>query len=302
MPASNLSPMSQKLVRLTAPTVRQAAERIKSHEFFGLVPAAVNVEQLLAGFDIARAQVNGLQNSPIDGNQVSGETELGLIQTGDHQDLGHVAVIEHRIDRKIPGDFAEAGAEASLAPGAAHARLGVADDSRGAIDRSSGDQRLDGEIGGGGIATGIRDQARAANPLPAEFGKPVDGFGKKAGRGVLFFVPALVGSGVVQSESPAEIDDFCAGVEHGGRKFHGNSGRSGEEDHVQAFGSNSVPSAGNAAMLRMVQRLGAPAGILAMFQKDGVSMGVGVKEADQFGTAIAGEAGDADLIFIHRLE
>ena len=51
----------------------------------------------------------------------------------------------------------------------------------------------------------------------------------------------------------------------------------------------------------MVRRLGRRRN-LTMFQKDGVSMGVGVEEADQFGTAIAGEAGDADLIFIHRLE
>ena len=37
-------------------------------------------------------------------------------------------------------------------------------------------KRLDGEIGGSGIAAGIGDQARGANALAAELGEPIDGF------------------------------------------------------------------------------------------------------------------------------
>jgi hypothetical protein len=42
--------------------------------------------------------------------------------------------------------------------------------------------------------------------------------------------------------------------------------------------------------------------ILAVLEKHRFGVGVGVEEADEFGTAIAGEAGDADVIFIHRPE
>jgi hypothetical protein len=33
-----------------------------------------------------------------------------------------------------------------------------------------------------------------------------------------------------------------------------------------------------------------------------LGVGMGLEEADEFYTAIAGEAGDADIIFIHRTE
>jgi hypothetical protein len=119
---------------------------------------------------------------------------------------------------------------------------------------------------------------------------------------VFFLVPALVGGRVTQSKRSAEIDDFCAGAEHGGRELHGNSGGGGQEYDRQALGANSVRSARDSAGLRIVERLRAAGGILTMFEKDHFGVGMRAEEADEFGATIAGEAGDADVIFIHRTE
>jgi hypothetical protein len=56
------------------------------------------------------------------------------------------------------------------------------------------------------------------------------------------------------------------------------------------------------AELRLVEKLRAVPLILAVLEEDGFGVGVGMEEAEEFGTAIPGEAGDADLIFIHRTE
>jgi hypothetical protein len=42
--------------------------------------------------------------------------------------------------------------------------------------------------------------------------------------------------------------------------------------------------------------------ILTMFEEDRLSLGMGTEEADEFGTAIAAEADDTRLIFIHHPE
>ena len=59
---------------------------------------------------------------------------------------------------------------------------------------------------------------------------------------------------------------------------------------------------GSAARLRLIDGLRAAALILTMFQEDGLDVGVVAEEADEFGTAVAAEADDADLIFIHSSE
>jgi hypothetical protein len=108
--------------------------------------------------------------------------------------------------------------------------------------------------------------------------------------------------GVAQAEGAAEIDDLGAGVEQGGRELHGNLGRGSEEDDVQAFGADGLGGARRAAGLGMMNGRGAAALILTVFEKDWFDLGVGSEEADEFLTAIAAEADDACLIFIHRPE
>jgi hypothetical protein len=68
------------------------------------------------------------------------------------------------------------------------------------------------------------------------------------------------------------------------------------------LGANSVGSAGDSAGLRLVERLRAVPLILAVLEEYRLGVGMGLEEADEFGTTIAGEAGDADVIFIHRTE
>jgi hypothetical protein len=42
--------------------------------------------------------------------------------------------------------------------------------------------------------------------------------------------------------------------------------------------------------------------ILTVFEDDGLRVGMGVEEAEELGAGVAGEADEADLIFIHRCE
>jgi hypothetical protein len=275
---------------------------VEAHESFGLVMAQVDIEELFGGLDIAHPHVDGFEDAAFYGQQVRGEAEFRLVEAGDHQDFGDVAMIEHRIDGEVVGDFAEAGLEGGLAPGAAHAGLGVADDSGGSIGHPGCDQRLNGKVRGRGVTAGIRDQASGANSLAAELGKPIDGLREQLRRGVLLLVPARIGGGVAQAEGAAEIDHLGPGVEHGGRQFHGDFGRRGEEHDRQFFGANGVRSTGRAARLRLVDRRGSAALILPVFQEDGLGVGMGGQQAEEFSATVAVEADDADLIFIHRCE
>ena len=116
------------------------------------------------------------------------------------------------------------------------------------------------------------------------------------------FVPARIRGGVGKAEGAAEIDDLGTGVEHGGRDFHGDLGRRGEENHGQVFGANGAGRGRGAARLGVIDGGGSVAVILAMFEEDGLGEGVGGEEAEEFGAAVAVEADDADLMFIHPYE
>jgi hypothetical protein len=52
----------------------------------------------------------------------------------------------------------------------------------------------------------------------------------------------------------------------------------------------------------MMDGRGAGCRILPVFEEDGFGLGMGVEEANEFSTAVAVEADDACLIFIHYSE
>ena len=287
---------------MDAGEIWQTAGPVKADEFFRLVVAEVDVEKIFGGLDTSRAHIDGFEDAAIDGEQMGGKGELRLIETGDHQHFSNVPMIEHRVDGEIIGDLAEAGFETGLAPGTAHPGLGVADDAGGSISHAGGDQGLNGEIRGGGVTAGVSYQACASDALAAELGKSVDGLGEQLGRGVLVLVPARIGGGVAKAEGAAEIDDFGAGVEHGGREFHGNFRRRGEEHDVQAFGANGVRRTRRAAWLRVMDGRGRDGLILTVFEEDWLGVRVSGEEAEEFGAAVAAEANDACLIIIHCYE
>ena len=101
----------------------------------------------------------------------------------------------------------------------------------GAVDHAGFHQRPDGQIGGGRIAAGIGDQARAGDAPAAEFRQSVDGLGEQFRLRVGFLVPGGVVLGSAEAEGAAQIDDAGAGVEHDGRQFHGDFGGSGQENN-----------------------------------------------------------------------
>jgi len=146
------------------------------------------------------------------GRSCRGEAEFRLFDSGRHEDLGHMPVIENRVGREIPGHFAKTGLEAGLPPRAADTGLGVAHIPRSPVDDSGFDQRADREVGSRGIAAGVRNQPRAGNAFAAILRQSIDGLGEQGGLGVFGLVPGLLAFGPVpRRNAPAEIDDADSG-------------------------------------------------------------------------------------------
>ena len=61
-------------------------------------------------------------------------------------------------------------------------------------------QRQQRELDSGRIAAGVRHEARAADLLPVDLGKAVDGLGHAEGGGMLHLVPTFPGGDVLQAE------------------------------------------------------------------------------------------------------
>ncbi len=169
-----------------------------------------------------------------------------LFQAGDVEHFRHVAMMEDRVRREVFGDLAEAGLQAGLASRAADAGLGVADNAGGAVDDAGFQQGTKGEVGGGGVAARVRNQARGGDPLAAELGQPVDGLGQQLGLGVGFLVPGGVVLGRAQAEGAAQIDHASSGRQHQGRELHGDFRGSGQEDDSKLLLAYGVGGTGDA--------------------------------------------------------
>ncbi len=196
-------------------------------------------------------------------------------------------MVQNRIRRKVFGDFAEAGLQAGLAPGAADARLGIADDPRRTVDDPGLQQRTEGEIRGGRVAARVRDQPRAGNPLAAELGQAVDGFGQQFRLGVGLLVPGGVVLGSAQAEGAAQVHYAGAGRQHQRREFHGDFGRRGQEDHIQLLLAYRVGGTGDAHRQLRAANDRRPAVVFPVIHQDGFDMCVFAQYADQFRTAVA---------------
>lgn len=227
------------------------------------------------------------------GEELRGEAELGLFKAGVHEDFRDVAVIEDGVRGEVFGDLAEAGLEAGFAAGAADTAFGVADDARGTVDDTGPGEGREGEAGSGGIAAWVRDEAGVAGLVAVEFGDGVDGLGEEVLGGVLFLVPAEVAGSVAEAEGGAEIDDTGAGVEDGAGQLHGYIVGCGEEDDGEAFGLDRFGGGGGAGGAFVAAGEGAVLGIGAVFEEDGLGVGVMFEDADEFGTGVAAEADDA---------
>ena len=161
--ASKVTPISQKLVRATARRSGTWPRVVQADEGLGGVLPLVDGEQVFGAGDVGGPEVDGLEDAAIERQELRGEAELVLFEAGDLEHFGDVAVVEDGVRREVFGDFAEAGLEAGLASRAADAGFGVADDAGGAIDHAGFDQRAEGEIGGGGVAAGVGDEARGGD-------------------------------------------------------------------------------------------------------------------------------------------
>ena len=118
-----------------------------------------------AAGDGGGAEVDGFEDAAIERQELRGEAELALFEAGDLEHFGDVAMVQDGVRREVFGDLAEAGFEAGLASRAADAGFGVADDAGGAIDHAGFDERAEGEVGGGGVAAGVGDEARGGDSV-----------------------------------------------------------------------------------------------------------------------------------------
>src|ERR1019366_1725167 len=135
------------------------------------------------GFD--RAEIKRFQNAAIEGQQLGGETEFRLLEAAGEQHFRHVAVVEHRVRRKIFRRFAKTCLEGWLAARAANAALGIADDAPFAVDNARFQQRPDGEIRRRWVAAGVGDQPCAPHPVAIKLRQAVDRLGQESARAVL---------------------------------------------------------------------------------------------------------------------
>ena len=185
-------------------------------------------------------------------------------------------------------------------PCAADARLGVADHSGLAFEHAGGNQRTDGQVSGGRVAAGIRDEAGDLRYGSKILRQPVDGFFEQVGAIVLHLVPAVVVVDGAQAKGPAEIDHLDAGVERGRNQFQGNFVRRGEKHQLDPVFPQVFRRPGHARgvigpMRPLVGRLG------AVFEQNRLDRGVPPQNLDQFRPAIAGKANYADSNrFRHR--
>ena len=126
-----------------------------AYEGFGFILLVVDGEQVFHAGDSRGAEVEGLQYSAVERQELRGEAEFVFFEARDLQHFRHVAMVEDGVRREIFGDLAEARFQAGLASGAADAGFGVAHDAAGAIDYASLHKGADGQIGGGGVTAGI---------------------------------------------------------------------------------------------------------------------------------------------------
>jgi RNA polymerase sigma factor (sigma-70 family) len=192
-----------------------------------------------------------------------------------------VPVGEDGVGGKVLRHLAEVRLEAGLAAGSADAGLGVADDAGGPVHHARGNERRDGEVGGGRVAARIGDEAGARDTVAAVFGQSVHRFGQQFGLGVALLVPGGVILRRAEPESAAEIDHTRAGAEHGRSEFHGNFGRGGQEYDGQTLGADCL---GGARKVRVALLRGR---VFAMLQQYGADAGVPLEEVNEFGAAIA---------------
>ncbi len=123
-----------------------------------------------------------------------------------------VAMALHRVRLEVVRGLGEEQVDLRLAAGAAHSRFGVGDQVR-MIDEGGLDERQQGELDRRGIAAGIGHEPCAADPLPVDFGQPVDRFGEKLGRRVGDLVPLLPDGAIPQAEIRRKVDDARTRIE-----------------------------------------------------------------------------------------
>ncbi len=107
-------------------------------------------------------------------------------------DLAQVTVLPALgVDGEVALHFAEKQILAQGAAGAGDAALRIHDDVV-RFHQSLLDQRKERQHDGGGVATGVRDQAGVPKVRSEHLGQAEDRMGQEIGGGVIVFVPAFV--------------------------------------------------------------------------------------------------------------
>ena len=115
----------------------------------------VHVQEFAGAGKAFGPEVNGFEDAAIDRQEVRREAQFTLFEAGDLKHLRHVAVAQHGIGGEVLRHLAEAVLEGRLAPGAADAGLGVADNAGRALHHPGIDEGPYGQVGGCGIAARI---------------------------------------------------------------------------------------------------------------------------------------------------
>ena len=225
---------------------------VDAHEWRGGEKLAVDGENGVARLACKKTQIDGGKNSAGNREEVRREGDLVGCDSDLLEEFSGVSMGEEAVGGEIVGGRHEMGFCGGSFARTTDAALGVGDDAGGEVDDASGDEGLDGENDGGGVAAGIGDEASITNLSAMKLGHTVDGFGLRGGgeRGgfIVKFVDGAIGGGV-QTPCAAEVDDAHAALQGFGSEFTRGLMGCGEEEDIDVVLGEMLPGEGVQAQI-----------------------------------------------------
>ena len=145
-----------------------------------------------------------------------------------------MTVPRYAVSLEVIASLAQQNADFGFAARSADPGFGVGD-QRLPVNDTGFEQRQEPQLYGGWVATGIGDQAGAANGLAVDFGQTINRFRQQFRAGVRHPVPVFPLFSPPQPEISGQINDFDTGFQQRRCALHGGAVGGGEKYHVAAF-------------------------------------------------------------------
>ena len=179
-------------------------------------------------------QINRRKDAPRDGQKMRRKNKILRRKRQLLEHFRQMAVMENAIRPQVFVHLGKMQLVAGLAARSGCAGFGIGNDPRSNVHPACLEQRRKRQDHGGGVASGIRDQARLGNRGRIKFRNAVNRLGQCVRGGVIKTVPVLVGGGVLQPESATQIHYAQAAFQKAWHDLVRGFVRSGEKNHLGA--------------------------------------------------------------------